>query len=131
MFDIKVIRNDPDLFDASLSKRGEKPFSKEILKFDRERRKLIEELEKIKADRNSASNQFGSSKNHNSKVNLDELRQKISKQKTKISELEEKVRNVEQSLNSILLNLPNVLTDSVFLSFLKLKTCVPISSLFK
>ena len=23
MFDIKVIRNDPDLFDASLSKRGE------------------------------------------------------------------------------------------------------------
>ena len=58
MFDIKVIRNDPDFFDASLKKRGENPSSKEILKFDRERRKLIEELEKIKAERNTTSTQF-------------------------------------------------------------------------
>ena len=113
MFDIKVIRNDPELFDASLKKRGETPSSEEILKIDRERRKLIEELEKIKAERNNSSNQFGASKNKNTNVNLDELRQKISFQKTKISELEEKVRAVEHSLYSVLVNLPNVLNEEV------------------
>ena len=113
MFDIKAIRNDPDLFDASLKKRGERPSSKKILQFDGERRKLIEELEKIKAERNSTSNLFGASKNKNNDVNLDELRQKISHQKINISKLEEKVRTVEESLYSILVNLPNVLNEEV------------------
>ena len=115
MFDIKVIRNDPHLFDASLRKRGEKPFSKEILNFDKERRQLIEEIEKIKAERNSLSHQFGLSKNQNKEVNLAELRQKISDQKIKISELDEKLQNIEQTLYSILINLPNTLNEEVHL----------------
>ncbi len=113
MLDIKFIRKDPECFDASLRKRGEKPFSSEILKFDSERRKLIEELENIKANRNNLTSQFGSSKTKEIDVNLDELRQKISIQKNKISELEKILHGVEKSLHSILVNLPNILDDDV------------------
>ncbi len=113
MFDIKAIRNDPGLFDASLTKRGEKPFSREILKLDGERRKLIEEIEKIKAQRNNLSNQFGALKAQNKNINLDELRQNISNEKIKISELEEKLQSTEGSLYSILVSLPNTLNDEV------------------
>ncbi len=113
MFDIKFIRNNPALFDSSLSKRGEKPFSKEILKLDRERRTLIEEIEKIKAERNNLSNQFGASKTQNKEINIDEIRQKISDNKIRISGLEEKLKSTEQFLYSILVKLPNILNDDV------------------
>ncbi len=113
MFDIKFIRNNPELFDASLLKRGEEPASKQILNFDQERRKLIDEIEKIKAERNTLSNQFGASRNENEDISLDEIRKKIANHKIKLSELEERLQNIEKSLYSVLVNLPNILNDEV------------------
>ena len=113
MFDIKYIRNYPELFDNSLVKRGEEPQSKEILSLDAERRKFIEGIEKLKAERNSLSNQIGTSKAKKQEIDLDEIRKKILKYKLKITEIEEKLQTVERLLKSILLNLPNILNDEV------------------
>ncbi len=41
MHDIKAIRQDPDVFDAAMARRGLPSASKEVIKLDRERRALI------------------------------------------------------------------------------------------
>ena len=59
MHDIRLIRDDPDAFDASLSRRGADPVAKEILAIDEERRALTTQLQNAQSRRNEASKAIG------------------------------------------------------------------------
>ena len=53
MHDIRFIRENPNIFDENLNKRGVSSCSKEILKLDNEKRKLqtlIQEKQKLRND---------------------------------------------------------------------------------
>jgi len=62
MHDIRSIRDNPDLFDAQLARRGETPRSSEILAIDQARRASIKASEAAQAERNQASKQVGAAK---------------------------------------------------------------------
>ena len=55
MHDIKYIRENPELFDANLNKRGVDASSKEILLIDNERRKLQTLIQEKQKSRNEIS----------------------------------------------------------------------------
>ena len=55
MHDIKLIREYPEVFDKALEKRGEGSKSSQVISLDTQRRKTIERLEKLLAERKMLS----------------------------------------------------------------------------
>ena len=59
MHDIKLIRDNPALFDAGLQKRGLAPLAAQILDLDQRRRAAQTGFQEGQARRNEASKQIG------------------------------------------------------------------------
>src|SRR5579859_5542769 len=59
MHDIKLIRDNPALFDAGLQKRGLAPLSAQILDLDQRRRAAQTQFQEGQARRNEVSKQIG------------------------------------------------------------------------
>ncbi len=62
MHDIKFIRNNPEVFDAGLIRRGIEPLSAEILRLDEEKRKSQTTLQDLLAKRNGFAKTIGEAK---------------------------------------------------------------------
>jgi seryl-tRNA synthetase len=62
MHDIKYIRQNPEVFDAGLARRGLESLSAEILKLDEEKRKRQTVLQELLARRNGFAKQIGEAK---------------------------------------------------------------------
>lgn len=59
MISLKRIRNNPDEFRAAVSQKGESIDAGRILQLDEEIRKIIQEVESLKAEKNRASDEIG------------------------------------------------------------------------
>ena len=111
MHDIKFIRENPNIFDENLKKRGILSCSKEILSIDNERRKLqtlVQEKQKI---RNDISKQIAKKKLTGESV--EDLFAEVSSSKKEISIIEKKENELSVKLNSFLLELPNLIDDDL------------------
>ena len=62
MFDLKFIRENPDLFDAGLARRNLPPRASDILALDKEVRQLTQRLNDLQTKRNAASKNIGAAK---------------------------------------------------------------------
>ncbi|MFA5644356.1 MAG: serine--tRNA ligase [Patescibacteria group bacterium] len=106
MLDIKKIREEKDWVEKSLKKRlGDKADLKldEIIKLDDNRKKIIPELEGLKAEKNKLS-----------KVKPDKATiEKIKKNDSNIKSLEEKLTKVEEELKDLISALPNIVAEEV------------------
>lgn len=106
MLDINLIREDPELIRKALKDRqmDSSPVEK-ILVLDRERRALIQEVEKLKAERNIVSKEIGRMKDAQARqTKIDEMRSVSNR----ISELDNQLKELNESLHDILKWLPNI-----------------------
>ncbi len=108
MHDIRLIRDDPQGFDANLARRGEEGWSEDILAIDARRREAIQAAESAQAERNRASKGVGDAKARGDEAEFERLRQLMADKKQEQAELEEKARIEQAQLHQILLTLPNL-----------------------
>ena len=106
MLDINLIRENPDLVRTALKNRQMDDSSiDDILRLDEQRRALLIEVEKLKAERNTVSKEI-------SKMNdASEREQKIAAMREvgdKIAALDKEVAGVDEELTSLTSALPNV-----------------------
>ena len=111
MFDLRLIREQPDRVRESLRRRGQETASVEqILAADEERRKSLAELEALRAQRNTASKEIG-------RMKEDAARQarkaEVREVNARIETLEKTVNDVEARLNALLAEMPNMPDDDV------------------
>jgi seryl-tRNA synthetase len=108
MLDIKFIRENPDLVRESLQKRGDATPLDEILRLDEERRKLLVEVESLRAWRKETSKELGKipQKPPHIRTQMREVGEQI---KALTAELE----RIDDELNELLLNLPNIVHKDV------------------
>ena len=59
MHDIKFIRENPEAFDAALARRGVEPQSEGVRNLDRKKRGLLQEIERLRAERKRLSAFYG------------------------------------------------------------------------
>ena len=106
MIDINLIRENPDLVRKSLIDRQMDSSSVDaIIQLDQERRKLIQEVEKLKAERNVVSKEIGRMKEQEERQKkIDEMRIVSNR----ISELDTKLKEVDASLHDALSWIPNI-----------------------
>ena len=112
MHDIKLIRECPEIFDKALEKRGEGSKSSKVIALDTQRRKTIEKLEKLLAERKMLSKKVGAAEKNNDDTTIS-IRDNIKKMKHEIARLETSLRDIEEDLEALLLSIPNLLSDDV------------------
>jgi seryl-tRNA synthetase len=111
MHDIRFIRENPDAFDTALKRRNLAPMAGEILKTDSDRRALQAQIQEMQSRRNQASKEIGALKVKGS--DADALIAEVNDIKTKMPTLETEEASLAKNLESQLLELPNLLDDSV------------------
>ncbi len=106
MLDITLFRENPEMVRSALRQRhmDAGPVD-QVLLFDSQRRKLLTEVEALKAERNSVSKEIAQMKNPSERqVKIDAMKlvgEKIALQ-------DEEIRRVEEEMQSLLASIPNI-----------------------
>jgi seryl-tRNA synthetase len=108
MHDIRLIRDNPEAFDAGLARRGLSPMAADLLALDEKRRAVITELQAGQTRRNEASKAIGAAKAAKDDATASALMAEVATLKTRLPELEVQERNAEAALNDQLACIPNL-----------------------
>src|SRR5512138_3568774 len=115
MLDIKLIRERPDFVRQRLASRGagdEKRID-ELLALDEHRRKVLNEVELMKAQRNRASKEIGALMGQKRVQEADARKKETRELGDRIAQLDKEAAAAEQARGKVMLELPNLPHDSV------------------
>jgi seryl-tRNA synthetase len=106
MFDINLIREQPDLVRDALSNRQADPgIVDQVLALDVERRALLGQVETLKAERNNVSKEISRMKDPTERQGKIERMREVGDQ---IAALDNRVREVDESLQAKVATIPNL-----------------------
>lgn len=108
MHDIKLIRDNPEAFDAALKRRGLAPLSASLLAIDETRRTAILASELAQARRNAASKEIGDAKKNKDDSRANALMAEVTELKTTMPQMEAAVKAAEEQLKTALAEIPNL-----------------------
>lgn len=109
MLDIKWIRENPEMFDLGLKKRGLPPHSQRVLRLDAEKRELITQIQELQQIRNDTAKNMGQIKDKQS-AEFEQAKTEAAKIKQQLVELEARSQE-DGELEKLLHTLPNM-TDA-------------------
>ncbi|MBS3051971.1 MAG: serine--tRNA ligase [Candidatus Aenigmarchaeota archaeon] len=114
MFDIKIIRENPDLVKKDLVKRNDTEKIKwvdETIKLDKSWRSSIQELNELRRRRNNITQEIAKLKKWGE--NAEKILKEAEDIPQKIKNLEEKTQEYQEKMDYYLMRLPNILHESV------------------
>ncbi|NLI14287.1 serine--tRNA ligase [Pelotomaculum propionicicum] len=111
MLDLKFVRNNPQVVQEALAKRGTKVTLDEFLRLDEERRERLFVVEQMKNRRNVVSEEIGRLKK--SGKDAPDLVVEMRDLSKEIKDKDETVRELDEKLKAILLDIPNIPHESV------------------
>ena len=113
MLDIKWIRENAEMLDAALAKRGAEPLSASLIALDERRRAVLQSLQDMQSRRNSASKDIGAAMAQKNAELAEKLKAEVADLKNAMPALEEDSRKIEAELNDALSRIPNIPLDDV------------------
>ncbi|NUH64732.1 serine--tRNA ligase [Sulfitobacter sp. S0837] len=113
MHDIRAIRDNPEVFDAALARRGEAAMSEAVLSLDAARRAKIAAAETAKAEQNKASKEVGAAKAKGDEAEFERLRALVSDKKAEVAAMQAEAQELDAQLNDMLARIPNNPADDV------------------
>ncbi|HEY4952114.1 MAG TPA: serine--tRNA ligase [Verrucomicrobiae bacterium] len=115
MLDIKLIREKPDFVRDRLATRGAGDETRidELLKLDEQRRKILAEVETLKAQRNRVSKEIGALMGQKKTAEAEIKKTETKDLGDKISSLDQEAEVVDALRNTLMLQLPNLPHASV------------------
>ncbi|MBR2174180.1 serine--tRNA ligase [Sphingopyxis sp.] len=108
MHDIRLIRENPEAFDAGLARRGLEPLSAQIVAADASLRALQTEIQGSLARRNEASKLIGQAMAQGDKDKAEALKTEVADLKTALPAKEDAEREQLAALQDILAAIPNI-----------------------
>jgi seryl-tRNA synthetase len=113
MHDIKLLRENPEAFDAGLAKRGLPPQAHTILALDAQARAATTLLQEQLARRNEASKAIGAAKAAKDETKAQALMEEVASLKERLPVLETEAAALQEQLNAPLHSLPNLPAEDV------------------
>ncbi len=113
MHDIRLIRDNPEAFDAGMARRGLSGLSSQVLALDGDRRAAIQAAETAQADANKAAKSVGAAKASGDEDEFQRLRALVSEKKAEIAALNDTAKAKDAALSELLMGLPNVPGDDI------------------
>jgi len=111
MLDLRWIRNNPDKLREGMRRRGADVPVDELIETDQVWREKLSQLEKLKAERNEASDAIGLAKRQGKDPR--EAIERMKEVAARIKELEQEVQGHEARIKELLLLIPNIPHASV------------------
>ena len=111
MHDIRFIREHPEQFTAAMQRRSVTVTANQILQIDSQRRGLQAEIQDMQSRRNAASKDIGARKAKGK--DADDLIAEVNSIKAKLPQLEGEEMALAETLEGFLLELPNILDETV------------------
>ena len=108
MHDIRLIRDEPDAFDAALAKRGLAPISAELIALDEQRRAATTKAQTAQAEANSAAKSIGMLIGSGRKDEAEAKKQEVAALKREMPAIEEDERVAQAKLDATLAAIPNL-----------------------
>lgn len=108
MFDIRWIRDNPEVFDKAMALRGLEPQAQTLIALDENRRSHIARLQKAQEERNRASKEIGKAKAGGDEAAAQHAIAEVAKLKSFLQSGEEEERRLSGELNAALSVLPNI-----------------------
>jgi seryl-tRNA synthetase len=108
MHDIRAIRENPEVFDQGLGRRGLSPRAEELIGLDEKRRAAILALQAAQERRNAISKQIGVAMARKDSVAADDYRAEVAGLKATMPELEAAEREAGAALDLELAAIPNL-----------------------
>ena len=113
MHDIRFIRDNPQVFDRALARRGLAPQAQQLIALDEKRRQKILALEKLQARRNEASKLIGAAKKSNEEETAQALMAEVAELKEAFPKMEIEEKAASKALDDALAEIPNLPADDV------------------
>jgi seryl-tRNA synthetase len=108
MHDIRLIRDDPQAFDAGLARRGLAPQAAALAALDERRRALITEIQLGQARRNEASKAIGAAKAKKDEATASTLMAEVAVLKERLPAIEAEEAALGEELTGQLASIPNL-----------------------
>ena len=105
MLSIQILRERVDAVRRSLTARGSDAPLDRVFALDDERRALLGEVERMRADRNRAGRAIGAARDDAERAQLIEEQRAVA---GRLDALEDRLRETEAELNTLLLEIPNI-----------------------
>jgi len=106
MIDIKLVRENPDLFKKGIENKNDKSSVDDILAADLERREKLQLVEELKSKRNSASQEIGKLKKTGQ--NTDAIMTEMKQVSDEIKQLDDELREINDRFQTLLQWVPNL-----------------------
>ena len=116
MLDIKFLRENPDIVKQNIKNKFQDrklPLVDEVIELDLENRKIKQEVEALRADRNKLSKQIGGLMEKGEKEEAERVKAEVAKNSSRVDELTEKEKEVEEKIKKIMMTIPNIIDPSV------------------
>lgn len=116
MLDIKFVRENPEIVKQNIKNKfqdNKLELVDEVLVLDAELRKVIQEVEALRADRNKLSKQIGGLMAQGKKEEAEEAKKKVNADSDRMAELDVKEKELEEKVKTIMMTLPNIIDPSV------------------
>lgn len=111
MLDMKFVRENPDLVIAAVEKRFGSLDLSEFLELDKKRREITQEVEALKGERNTASQEIGRLKKAGQDASAQQAA--VRAMGDKIAAFDNDLKEIELRLKNILLHIPNIPAEDV------------------
>lgn len=116
MLDIRFVRENPEAVKENIKKKfqDEKlPLVDEVLELDVQKRAVMSEADRLRADRNRLSKQIGALMGQGKKEEAEEIKAQVTQQADRLKELEEKETELEEAVWKRMMAIPNMIDPSV------------------
>ena len=108
MHDIRLIRENPEAFDAALARRGVAAQSGSILALDMARRAVATKMQDVQNRRNEASKAIGAAMGRGDATGAEALKAEVAKLKNVLPTIEQEDRELTAAQQDALASLPNL-----------------------
>jgi seryl-tRNA synthetase len=108
MHDIRLIRDNPEAFDAGLARRGLAPLAAELIALDEERRAAVTEVQVAQSRRNEASKLIGAAMAKGDKDGAEAIKAEVAALKDTMPAMEARAEELAGKLKAALEIIPNL-----------------------
>ena len=116
MLDIKFVRENPEIVKQNIRNKfqdNKLPLVDEVLQWDVESRKVKQEADSLRADRNRLSKQIGALMGQGKKEEAEETKELVTSQSQRLAELEKLEAEYAEKIKKNMMTIPNIIDPSV------------------
>lgn len=116
MLDLRFVRENPEIVKQNIKNKFQDrklPLVDEVIALDEENRKVKQEAEALRADRNRISKQIGMLMGQGKKEEAEEVKKQVTAESARLEALSAQEAELEEKIKKIMMTLPNIIDPSV------------------